>query len=318
MMNQLRVDIFNAVKYVIPDYFTPAESYGDIGEEDVSRGAEEFRIDLKQCDTIAKMVKRFDDFQYFVRLPFDSIFIENQCFGALVQRRGESGLKITILKQDRKGRTVGPFWAIVDDVESVEYVESIGYCGETIVPTNTRFYVSPAEFAFSFDEDGVETMHNEEAFSEHCDRIDPKNRKTAYEHRMDYVGMIERFFSPLTIVVFNTMVFLNVRNVSVRTVGPSRKEASKLGIAPTAISKYSYRVVDIFRELDPEMMRFEDIEKFIHSEAGFSGVDRRAHAVCGHFKKKHGSLFWWNAHMRNAKNIDRVGYVEKDYRLNEK
>lgn len=90
LMNQLRVDIFNAVKYAIPDYFTPAESYEDIGEEDISRGAEEFRIDLEQCDAIAKMVKRFNDFQYFARLPFDSIFIENGCFGALVQRRGEN------------------------------------------------------------------------------------------------------------------------------------------------------------------------------------------------------------------------------------
>lgn len=212
--------------------------------------------------------------------------------------REQNGLKITILKQDGKGRIVGPFWTVIDDVES------IGYCGETIVPTGARFYATPADFSFSFDENGFETMHNEEAFSEHCSRVDPKNRKTAHEHRMDYVGMIERFFSPLTIVVLNTMVFLNVRNVSVRTIGPSRKEAAKLGIVPTAMSKYSYRVIDIFRELDPELMRFEDIEKFIRSRTGSSGADRRAHLVCGHFKKKRGSLFWWNSHMRNAKNID--------------
>ncbi len=108
--------------------------------------------------------------------------------------------------------------------------------------------------------------------------------------------------------IFEVLLILNAVNINIKTYRPSRKEFGK--IAKVFWPKFEYRILDIYSERN-QYKSITDITDHIRN----NNSERRAHLVRGHFKRFSGKLFWWSPHMRNFKNINQAGLIEKDYRL---
>lgn len=107
------------------------------------------------------------------------------------------------------------------------------------------------------------------------------------------------------------LLFVNVKNTPIRSYTPTPHE--NIGIPAEIIPKYTYKVLDIYRDLG-EIKDLETVTTFLRvSPSGHS--NRRAHLVRGHFKRKKNGLFWWNPFMRARDSATRAGVVLKDYNL---
>jgi hypothetical protein len=112
-------------------------------------------------------------------------------------------------------------------------------------------------------------------------------------------------------MVMECMLFANVANTRTPVYNPTKRELK--AIPKVLQPRFTYRVLDIFRDRK-EYQSMEDVESlFNRSEE--SVQHRRAHLVRGHFKTIRGKLYWWNTFMRNRKNLESHGVVEKDYQL---
>jgi hypothetical protein len=107
------------------------------------------------------------------------------------------------------------------------------------------------------------------------------------------------------------LLFANIANTRMPVYNPVKRELK--AIPKVLQQKFSYRILNIFRDRK-EYHSMEDVNTlFERSEEEVQ--QRRAHLVRGHFKRINGKLFWWNSFLRNAKNIDTLGGVVKDYQL---
>lgn len=124
------------------------------------------------------------------------------------------------------------------------------------------------------------------------------------------MAIIEATFH--TFIIHEVMLFLNVKNVTLHHYVPSKKENSM--IPKPLLSHYTYRILDVFREVT----QYESLGQVIDQLQSTSNqvVGRRAHLVRGHFKQLKTGLFWWSDFTRCRHNRDKVGVVEKDYRIN--
>jgi carotenoid cleavage dioxygenase-like enzyme len=114
----------------------------------------------------------------------------------------------------------------------------------------------------------------------------------------------------LTWLVCETLTFLNCKNVARHHYVPKKSENADL--PAVLLPKFTYHVLDVFRERK-EYVSMEEIRD--HLWAPRTNRQSRATLVRGHFKNIRGTLWWWNAHMRNKKNATTVGVVVKDYNL---
>jgi len=113
--------------------------------------------------------------------------------------------------------------------------------------------------------------------------------------------------------IAETLLFLNVRNTVTHFYRPGKNELKD--IVKPLHRFYDYRVIDIYRERI-KYQRLDEIVEFAQdNDRANKGKAHRAHMVRGHFKTKGGKLYWWNAFMRNRRNITTSGVVEKDYKL---
>uniref|UniRef100_A0AAU7PFR8 Uncharacterized protein n=1 Tax=Burkholderia phage vB_BgluM-SURPRISE13 TaxID=3159457 RepID=A0AAU7PFR8_9VIRU len=104
--------------------------------------------------------------------------------------------------------------------------------------------------------------------------------------------------------------YLNCANAPVRRYTPTQKEAS--GIPVRQLPFYTYRVLTLVK-VNKEFESMEEV-KAASSKHKYH-IERRASFVRGHVKIRNGKPFWWNPHLRNKKNIDTLGFVDKDYRV---
>lgn len=112
-------------------------------------------------------------------------------------------------------------------------------------------------------------------------------------------------------VLGEVLLFLNASNSRITKYQVKKKEMPK---APKPfLPKYEYRILDLYRT-KTEYQSLEEVEEFL-TPSDKVKLQRRAHLVRGHFKTRNGKLFWWNAFLRNRKNIDSMGVVDKDYQL---
>ena len=88
---------------------------------------------------------------------------------------------------------------------------------------------------------------------------------------------------------------------------------SRLKIPNVLLPKYEYHLLDLNR-VDFELDSFECLHRFVASD-GCGNRDGRAHMVSGHYKRRRTGLFWWSHHMRNERNIETRGFVDKDYNV---
>jgi len=108
-------------------------------------------------------------------------------------------------------------------------------------------------------------------------------------------------------IIMQTLMFLNTSNIVPTPYQPSKRENSM--VPKPFLPFYEYKILDIFRE----RKQYVSLEDAVTSMHDFS--TRRAHMVRGHFKRKNGKLFWWNPFMRNRKNLQTEGFVDKGYKL---
>lgn len=114
-----------------------------------------------------------------------------------------------------------------------------------------------------------------------------------------------------TYMVYETLLFLNVRNTVLHKYVPTKKENAAVP-KPLQV-KYVYHILDVFRDIT----RYDSMDQITEQikVSGRSVNERRMHVVRGHFKQLKSGLYWWSDHMRNRHNRETVGEVEKDYRI---
>lgn len=239
------------------------------------------------------IVKKKDQYIDFVRMPFNSILLENES-GALYVR---------------KEMTSHPN-------RDNHYPIIVTH----IAPTG---FVSPIHVGLVLPEDSDEMfthctlVPNEarDALTEvYLRSILKKYPKATLEEQGEMIDEVRTAFQDVTVyTVLEVLLFMNVRNVEQVIYKLARKE--KEGIQKSLLPFYEYRVLDIYKtrkEYKSLATLLEDVGKSTKQ-----ATHRRTHLVRGHFKNIHGKLFWWNPFMRNKSNILTHGVVEKDYRLKE-
>lgn len=107
------------------------------------------------------------------------------------------------------------------------------------------------------------------------------------------------------------LLYTNIANTRIPVYSPNKRELK--AVPKPFHPRYSYRVINIFRDRK-EYHSLDDVGS-LWDRSDAEVQQRRAHLVRGHFKRKNGKLFWWNAFMRNHKNLDTLGGVDKDYQL---
>lgn len=113
--------------------------------------------------------------------------------------------------------------------------------------------------------------------------------------------------------VFKTLhllLFINARNFKTAEYKCTKKDSPKA--AKPILDKYVYRILNIRQEKKTYTSLKATLEDLMNP---VDKVERRAHFVTGHFKRIKGKLYWWNLFLRNAKNVDTVGFVDKEYHV---
>lgn len=237
--------------------------------------------------------KKNDQYLDFARLPFDSILLENHT-GALFVR-----------KETAKHPSHDIHCPIV-----VSHITNSGYISEShigmVLDTGG---VSPNYSLCTLISHGVRDELTQRAF----DQI--VKDKIPFKTEADLIEMIEELrdaFQNMTAsTVLEVLLFMNVRNIEQTIYKMSHRE--RQGFQKSVLPFYEYRILDIYKT----RKEYKSLTT-VGEGAGTSGreaVERRAHLVRGHFKKKKDKLYWWNPFMRNRKNITTHGIVEKDYQL---
>ncbi len=114
-----------------------------------------------------------------------------------------------------------------------------------------------------------------------------------------------------TIEVLETLLYVNTKNVVKHHYTPTKKENA--AVPKPLLPYYSYYVLDVFHDRK-SYQSLQEIQTD-HCDPNREVQLRRAGLVRGHFKQRATGLFWWNDYVRNHKNRDTVGAVDKDYRL---
>lgn len=106
------------------------------------------------------------------------------------------------------------------------------------------------------------------------------------------------------------LLYINTKNVVKHFYTPTKRENQM--VPKPLLPHYSYYVLDVFHDRK-EYHSLQEIEQDHCVPKDTS--QRRAGLVMGHFKQRATGLFWWSQHVRNNKNRETRGFVDKDYRL---
>lgn len=295
-MHELRTKILNSVKILVSPELADIEGIGTY------HIAKIFGKDPKAIDVAEKR----ELYHRYGKMPFSSIFIENEGGGLLVEK---------IEKVTRKG------YAIDDGVYTLQEVSF----DTRITLIHEGGFVCPIHFLLNTDASFITGTEGE---------LDPfptpilahgsdMEMRVGYElarqllikngstYGVDAVQYYTNFGTACAAILFEVLLFLNASNTEFFNY---KAKPFELKDRPAAIhSKFEYKVLDIYRT-KKQYSSMEDILNSLRIPEGEKQT-RRAHLVRGHFKRKNGKLFWWNPFMRNRKNAVDVGVVDKDYNL---
>jgi len=126
-----------------------------------------------------------------------------------------------------------------------------------------------------------------------------------------YLELLETTSVASVIQLAEMLLYVNTKNVVQHHVTPSKRENQ---MVPKPLLPYhSYYVLDVFRDRK-EYVRLEDVIADL-CDPNKPVQARRAGLVMGHFKKRATGLFWWNNYIRNARNAETHGVIDKDYEV---
>ncbi|MNU19536.1 hypothetical protein D3C71_77650 [compost metagenome] len=114
-------------------------------------------------------------------------------------------------------------------------------------------------------------------------------------------------------IACDVLTLMNCRNIQQIAYKPSRRELAHL---PKVLQpSFVYHMLNIQRTkkvyTSLDMLTDDAFTRETKTNA-------KAHVVRGHFKETKTGLFWWNSFLRNNKNRETVGFVDKVYRIENK
>lgn len=270
---QLRQDIIKAAKIVVGlDIMNQHIQPKALNVPEHVWGKKKVTEEYKQA--------KAEQYAFFARMPFSTIFIENWTGGHLVYRNpdGVTWTQTTVMH-------------VYDPGSNSDYAMSMGQ----------DLIVDPCRV----DKDGfiwTESIPSATFAEMITRRGNPEITRT-----MTRVQASE---------VAETLLFLNVKNLEPQRYKISKADAKAMKAVPKVFQPYcDYRVLDIYRRNAPIKSLDDLTQRVMQQHKDINRAESRAHLVRGHFKNLNGSLFWWNPFMRNRKRLETHGFADKDYQL---
>lgn len=236
---------------------------------------ESLRKLMKSDKGVSQVYKRRPYWKKFAKPPFPTMLLENET-GALLVLSPPDAIGIYIV-MIRSDGTVTPWAASLKPEEIEEDLE-------------------PAKRDGSFIEKGVQMYIGQKWPVEMEEQLFQEKR----------AGSVL-----LGYMVYEILLFFNTKNITRHVYTPQKKE---MGAVPRVLHpSYVYRVLDVYRDRK-EFTSMADIKEFLNPPDHVI-LARRAGLVRGHFKERTTGVFWWDMFVRNKKNAETVGVVDKDYSL---
>jgi hypothetical protein len=217
-------------------------------------------------------------FNKYSRLPFDSVVFENSKIAVLARKSSKDEKLVSLTVISPVGAVIHYNFFIIYDRD--QFFSEPGLVGNI-------------EFARVLKRNDLHEQVEMELLKDE-----------------GYAEEIRTLMTVMCYKVLDILLHFNVANVRIHKYTPTQKEMKH--IPGRVQEKYVYHILDVFRERTI-YHSLKDVEDRASDTVG--GVQRKAHLVRGHFKEKKNGLFWWNPFMRNSKNRESVGYVDKDYQL---
>lgn len=258
----------------------PKVLIGDYGigtPEGISMG--EMRELLFGHDSRAAQDKREDVYHQFARTPFPTVALESEAFVLLV--RGYASTKTIQGVND-----ISPGTPSIS-VTSIDKYGIVGLHESALVFTpekSRKFYQPLTPWIATALKEGV-----------------VKGQKL---QNLLLMSQVYRW------IACDVLTLMNCRNIEQITYTPTKRELAHL---PKVLqSRFVYHILDIQRSRKVYTSMEEITQDAWHRE---ERTQAKAHIVRGHFKKTRTGVFWWNHFLRNAKNLETQGFVDKDYRI---
>jgi len=275
----IRVKIMNAAKFVV------GSDQLDLDNVNANSNSRAIEI-IMNTDVLEE---RLAIYKQYSRLPFQSIFIENNKYGLLIEVMKNDVVIITPI--------IAGGAIIKHGVSSSHKQQLVGHAVVSMIAIESTL----VENSFvPIIQDGTLRLH---FYHEKYQSV-YKDEEQKFLHNQGCLYTL--------LQVAEILLFLNVRNKKLNLYKLNKHESVK--IPKPLVAKYEYHVLDVYHN-HTVYQSAQDIEDVLFCDAA-EAVRRRMHFVRGHFKAKKNGLFWWNPFMRNTKNAD-VGMVDKTYRLKE-
>lgn len=303
----------------------------DIETEEVFNGGLLVKNNIKNMDSVVEILSKFDEIRSFLKLPFESIFIEGEHIGFLIEQHSDGMIEI-LPYVDTWPNAIPPI-SFACDPNRIQigtvFLSELNRNSLTIEQYEIRDYTTKSKIKLFTSEEGAVVEKGiiplismmgayfnrydektKEYLAINCN--DPKEvEDTLIRMFIDFVNYNIVMLVPFAI---QALLLLNITNKEFVSYKLTKNEATKINLAKCLIPKFEYRILDVRRNIKV-FNNYEEVKKFIESKTP-PNKDIRAHVVRGHFKKRGDKLFWWKPFIRNLKNKDTVGYVDKSYRIN--
>lgn len=127
----------------------------------------------------------------------------------------------------------------------------------------------------------------------------------------NYLDLKQAATTVQVLSMLELLLYVNTKNVMKHHYTPTKRENQS--VPKPLLPHYSYYVLDVFKERKA-YVALQDVTADL-CDPSKPVQARRAGLVMGHFKNRATGLFWWNNYVRNARNQEKLGYVDKDYEV---
>lgn len=299
---EVKTKILNSIKILIGNDLMEFDKWAEIPNE---------RIHGKKLSN-DQLHEKKELYLQFGRLPYPLMFVENETGGLLIERRrlsdadtmaalahrlstGSNEQYDTMITLINKNGLIEPARFLIRTDSCKDYPSDF----YSSLPTNTNVYVNLSELM---------------QYSSIIDMGKPASEMTQDEDEIwqqqfnQYLLGMAGIFGML---LFEILLFMNATNTELVSYKASKNELKN--IPKVLHPKYEYKILDIYRT-KKQYVNMDDVLVSINRPEHERQV-RRAHLVRGHFCTRGDKLYWRRPHMRNRKNLEDVGFVDKDYSL---
>lgn len=255
--------------------------------------------------TFETIAQRRTLYQEYGKMPFDSFLLENETGAVLVEKRtlkGNNAISPPGQSKHEQFEVCMTGIHLNGNIFPIKFLLNVDEWRKT--PSTNEDSHLPTKIGFFATEGEAQELINNNRKNSIGEYSFEDEQKTMFQ----ICQQLHTFFSTL---LFETLLFVNASNTVLVKYEPTKKELKS--VPKVFRPKYTYHVLDIFRT-KTEYENIGEVMEFIN-KPDKEVRQIRAHLVRGHFKRKNGKLFWWNAFMRNRKNAATVGIVDKDYQL---